>query len=297
MDKQTAKNKLRELRDSLSQILDGKDYQSSEEIKKQSKEAIAQARSASKQLKKSLIEKIKDLPVVQKVSELGTAGSVAVSTAAVAQTGVAVDQTQVFVASVANDVVEQRIEAPGFIDFMVNFESLNDWGQIVMAEQLEVAQSFVESVEAKVEVSEPQPTSQPSSSTEGNTPESSSSSKGNSSDTPAETESEQSEAESEQGEKGTEESKSSTEEKSDTEQKESEQDKSSKGSEKSTTEDTQEESPKQGDGDAQETQSNAKTSSQTTSESQPVKAIHTDSVEYMDEVKPHSSVRVVSPVM
>ena len=57
MDKQTAKNKLRELRDSLSQILDGKEYQSAEDIKKQSKEAIAQARSASKQLKKSFIEK------------------------------------------------------------------------------------------------------------------------------------------------------------------------------------------------------------------------------------------------
>jgi hypothetical protein len=109
MDKKTAKQNLRELRDSLSRVLDGKEYQSSEEIKEQSKEAIQQARSASKQLKKSLLEKVKDLPVVQKVSELGTAGSVAVSTAAVAQTTVAVDQTEVFVASVANDVVEQRM--------------------------------------------------------------------------------------------------------------------------------------------------------------------------------------------
>ena len=116
MDKQTAKNKLKELRDSLSEVLDGKNYQSADEIKEQSKEAIQQARSASKQLKKSLLEKIKDLPVVQKVSELGTAGSVAVSTAAVAQTSVAVDQTEVFVASVANDIVEERIEAPMFTD-------------------------------------------------------------------------------------------------------------------------------------------------------------------------------------
>ena len=75
-------------------------------------EAIQQARSASSTLKKSFIEKIKDLPVVQKVSELGTAGSVAVSTAAVAQTTVAIDQTEVFVASVANDVIEERIEVP-----------------------------------------------------------------------------------------------------------------------------------------------------------------------------------------
>ena len=296
MDKQTAKNKLRELRDSLSQVLDGKEYQSAEEIKKQSKEAIAQARSASKQIKKSFVEKIKDLPVVQKVSELGTAGSVAVSTAAVAQTGVAVDQTQVFVASVANDVVEQRIEAPGFIDFVVDFEKLNNWGQLVMTEQLEAAQSFVESVEAKVEVSSPQSTSQPSSSTEGNTQESSSSSKGSSSDTPAETESEQSEAESEQGEKGTEESKSSTEEKSDTEQKESEQDKSSKesdseGDNKGKTESSQEQKT---EGKTESQESNSSSQSDTNSES--VKNPVMNNVDYIDEVKPHSSV-VVSPVM
>ena len=65
MDNKTAKNKLKELRDSLSQVLDGKDYSSSEEIKKQSQEAIQQARKASSTLKKSFIEKVKDLPVVQ----------------------------------------------------------------------------------------------------------------------------------------------------------------------------------------------------------------------------------------
>ena len=136
MDKQTAKSKLKELRDSLSEILDGKSYQDSEDITEQSQEIIEQARSASSSLKKSLVEKIKDLPVVQKVSELGTAGSVAVSTAAVAQTSVAVDQTEVFVASVANDVVEQRIEVPMFIDTFVDFHVLNDWGQIVIAEKV-----------------------------------------------------------------------------------------------------------------------------------------------------------------
>jgi outer membrane biosynthesis protein TonB len=148
MDKQTAKSKLKELRDSLSQVLDGKEYQSADEIKEQSKEAIQQARSASKQLKKSLLEKIKDLPVVQKVSELGTAGSVAVSTAAVAQTTVAIDQTEVFVASVANDIVEERIEAPMFIDTFIDFHELNDWGQVVMQEKVEAAQEFVEKAEA-----------------------------------------------------------------------------------------------------------------------------------------------------
>jgi outer membrane biosynthesis protein TonB len=148
MDKQTANKKLKELRDSLSQVLDGKSYSSAEEIKEQSAEAIKSARKASSTLKKSFIEKIKDLPVVQKVSELGTAGSVAVSTAAVAQTSVAVDQTEVFVASVANDVVEERIEVPMFIDTFVDFHVLNDWGQVAMIEKVEAAQEFVDKVEA-----------------------------------------------------------------------------------------------------------------------------------------------------
>jgi outer membrane biosynthesis protein TonB len=157
MDKQTANKKLKELRDSLSQVLDGKSYSSAEEIKEQSTEAIKSARKASSTLKKSFIEKIKDLPVVQKVSELGTAGSVAVSTAAVAQTTVAVDQTEVFVASVANDIVEERIEVPMFIDTFVDFHVLNNWGQVVIAEKMEAAQEFVDKVEAIAAPSSPSP--------------------------------------------------------------------------------------------------------------------------------------------
>lgn len=148
MDKQTANKKLKELRDSLSEVLEGKSYSSSEEIKKESTEAIKSARKAGTALKKSLAERIKDLPIVQKVTELGTAGSVAVSTAAVAQTTVAIDQTEVFVASVANDIVEERIEAPFFIDTFVDFHFLNDWGQVVMQEKVESAQEFVEKAES-----------------------------------------------------------------------------------------------------------------------------------------------------
>ena len=144
--------------------MDGKEYQSAEEIKEQSKEAIQQARSAGKQLKKSLLEKVKDLPVVQKVSELGTAGSVAVSTAAVAQTTVAVDQTEVFVASVANDVVEQRIEVPMFIDTFIDFHELNDWGQVVIAEKIaavsELPQISQPAVDASDTTQETSPSSQ-----------------------------------------------------------------------------------------------------------------------------------------
>ena len=171
MDKQTAKSKLKELRDSLSEVLEGKEYQNADEIKKQSKEAIQQARSASKQIKKSLLEKIKELPVVQKVSELGTAGSIAVSTAAVAQTTVAIDQTEVFVASIANDIVEKRIEVPMFIDNFIDFHELNDWGQAVIAKKI-------------AEVSELQQISQPVADTEDTTQETSVSSESSSAETP-----------------------------------------------------------------------------------------------------------------
>ncbi len=157
MDKQTANKKLKELRDSLSEVLDGKSYQSSEDIKKQSAEAIKSARKASSALKKSFIERVKDFPVVQKVSELGTAGSVAVSTAAVAQTGVALDQTEVFVASVANDIVEERIEPPmlisAVVETFITFEDIDHWGQGVIQEKLEAAQTFVEKAETIVESS------------------------------------------------------------------------------------------------------------------------------------------------
>tara|TARA_R100001224_G_scaffold88722_1_gene57821 strand:- start:3767 stop:4600 length:834 start_codon:yes stop_codon:yes gene_type:complete len=276
MDNKTAKNKLRELRDSLSKVLGENSNSSSEDIAGQSKELIAEARSASKQLKKSFIEKIKDLPVVQKVSELGTAGSVAVSTAAVAQTGVAVDQTEVFVASVANDVVEQRIEVPKFLDIVVDFHVLNNWGQVVMAEKIEAAQDFVEVAVTKVEVSESQPISESSSVESDSTPKSSSSSTDNSSDTPSESESQESEVETESTEQEVEESKTSEE--------------SKEGDSEAKSEDTQEQSQEQETEIEQDSQESNKSSSQPTESSEPVKT----SVEQpVSEIKPHS---LISPV-
>ena len=53
MDKKTAREKLKDLRDSLSQILGSQDRSNAEEIKEQAQESIQQARIASKALKKS----------------------------------------------------------------------------------------------------------------------------------------------------------------------------------------------------------------------------------------------------
>ena len=72
-------------------------------------------------------------------------------------------------ASVANDVVEQRIEVPMFIDTFVDFHELNDWGQVVIAEKIAA-------------VSELPQISQPAADAPGTTPESSASSQSSSSE-------------------------------------------------------------------------------------------------------------------
>jgi len=271
MDKQTANKKLKELRDSLSQVLDGKSYSSSEEIKEQSAEAIKSARKASSTLKKSFIEKIKDLPVVQKVSELGTAGSVAVSTAAVAQTTVAVDQTEVFVASVANDIVEERIEVPMFIDTFIDFHVLNDWGQVVIAEKMEAAQEFVEKAEA---IASPSPSRSETPSEVDPKPSSSESSPTQKSDGP----SEQKQAE------------GKSEEQSKKEPKVEEKDSSKSDSEKDK-EDKQQQSQEQQTEDKQESQEEA--SSEPSTEPEDVKELPIVETPIDND----SSIRQVSPTM
>lgn len=271
MDNKTAKNKLRELRDSLSEVLDGKEYETSSEIREQSKEAIASAKKASNTLKKSLIEKIKDLPVVQKVSELGTAGSVAVSTAAVAQTGVAIDQTEVFVASVANDVVEERFEVPTFIDSFVDFESLNDWGQIVIAEKVAAVSELPQISQPPVDASD-------------TTQETSPSSQSSSSETPAQS------GQPQQTDKSQEPQNKGQESKGENSSKDNDSEKDNKGK--------QEPSQEQKTENKQETQE-SKSSSDSESKSdnvKPIPLIETPFEQMNDDMKPHSSIRQVSPV-
>ena len=274
MDKRTAKQNLKELRDSLSRVLEGKEYQSADEIKEQSKEAIQQARSAGKQLKKSLLEKVKDLPVVQKVSELGTAGSVAVSTAAVAQTSVAVDQTEVFVASVANDVVENRIEAPFFIDTFVDFHELNDWGQVVIAEK-------IAAVSELSQIS--QPAAESSDTTQETSPSSQSSSAESSSQTDQQQQTDKSQGTQNKGQESKGESSSDKAKNSDSKE-------DNKGKQESAQEPKTEE---------QKESQQSKSSSETNTKSEAVKAdmpiIETPLDPISDDIKPHSSLRPVSP--
>ena len=277
MDKQTAKNKLKELRDSLSEVLDGKEYQSADEIKEQSKEAIQQARSAGKQLKKSLLEKVKDLPVVQKVSELGTAGSVAVSTAAVAQTTVAVDQTEVFVASVANDVVEQRIEVPMFIDTFVDFHELNDWGQVVIAEKIAA-------------VSELPQISQPSVDASDTTQETSPSSQSSSAESSSQTDQPQQTDKSQETQNKGQESKGESSSEENKEAKDSDSEKDNKGKQDSDQEPKTEEQK-----ESQESKSSSETSTKSESVKADIPIIETPFEQMSDDMKPHPTYINISP--
>ena len=147
MDYKNAKQKLSELRDSLDEVLGSKSEGPS---RKDAEEALKTAKDGARQAKKTLLGRVKDFPVVDKIAQLGTAGTVAVGTAAVTQTNIAVDETEVFVASVANDVVEQRFYVPPILDRLVDFPSLDSWGQAVMQEKIAEVKAEAAKVEAKV---------------------------------------------------------------------------------------------------------------------------------------------------
>ena len=147
MDYKNAQQKLSELRDSLNEVLGSKTQGPS---RKDAEEALKTAKDGARQAKKTLIGKIKEFPVIDKITQLGTAGTVAVSTAAVTQTNIAVDQTEVFVASVANDVVHERLRFPPLIDNFIDFNALDTWGSQVMKEKIAKVKAEVAKTESKV---------------------------------------------------------------------------------------------------------------------------------------------------
>ena len=171
MDYKNAKQKLSELRDSLDEVLGSKSEGPSRE---EAEEALKAAKDGARRAKRTLLGRIKDLPVVDKIAQLGTAGTVAVSTAAVTQTNIAVDETEVFVASVANDVVHERLKFPPVINNFVDFSALDSWGREVMQEKVAEVKAEVAKVEAKVapaETKETKKESQPAEETESQEPQ------------------------------------------------------------------------------------------------------------------------------
>ena len=147
MDYKNAKEKLSELRDSLNEVLGSKGEGPSRE---DAEKALKAAKDGARQAKKTILGRIKELPVVDKITQLGAAGTVAVSTA--------VDETEVFVASVANDVVHERLRFPPVINNFVDFSALDSWGREVMQEKVAEVKAEVAKVEAKVAPAQAQET-------------------------------------------------------------------------------------------------------------------------------------------
>lgn len=264
MKPEDAKKNLEDLRDSLNEVLGNGVIETSADNKEKAIEFRDSAKEDQASFFQRLVEKTQKLPVVETFSNLGVAGSVAISTAAVTQTDLAKDLTEVFVAEVANDVVHERFEVPQFLDDIVDFHVVNDWGQEVIAEKLVEAQEFV----AKAEVSE-QPSSQTETpASEDTKPSSEPSSDSTSDDTPDE-----------QQESNTEKSTEEAE---------------SKGKEESPSEETKEDNePKEEP--KQEEVKEAKEESPQSKPSQSSEPVKTPMEDPIDEIKPHST--VVSPIL
>ena len=274
MDKKQARKELQTLRDSITKVLGEK---SNEDISEHIQEAQESASEGAKALKKSLIDRIKDLPVVTQVSQLGAAGTVAVSTAAVTQVDIAKDRTEIFVAEVAQDVVEERFEVPQFIDNFVDFSSLNDWGQQVISEKIQEVEGFVAeysdtkpktSSSSQDKASEPPQTSTPSVESSDTKPETSSSSQDKSSDNPSQP-------------SKTEEPQEPKSEKSEPKESKSSSEPTEEPKEVKPNDDPQEES--KGDTEQSEAKSDA------------ILQVETPFDSFDDDIKPHSSTRPVSP--
>ena len=264
MKPEDAKKNLEELRDSLNEVLGKGVIETSADNKEKAIEFRDSAKEDQASFFQRLVEKTQKLPVVETFSNLGVAGSVAISTAAVTQTDLAKDLTEVFVAEVANDVVHERFEVPQFLDDIVDFHVVNDWGQEVIAEKLVEAQEFV----AKAEVSE-QPSSQTETpASEDTKPSSEPSSDSTSSDTPDEQQESSTEKSTEEAESKVEKESPSEETKEDNEPKEEPKQEEVK--------EAKEESPQ----------------SKPSQSSEPVKTPIEDPI---DEIKPHQT--VVSPIL
>ncbi len=264
MKPEDAKKNLEDLRDSLNEVLGKGVIETSADNKEKAIEFRDSAKEDQASFFQRLVEKTQKLPVVETFSNLGVAGSVAISTAAVTQTDLAKDLTEVFVAEVANDAVHERFEVPQFLDDIVDFHVVNDWGQEVIAEKLVEAQEFV----AKAEVSE-QPSSQTETPDSQDTkPSSEPSSDSTSDDTPDEQQESSTEKSTEKAESKVEEKSPSEETKEDNEPKEEPKQEEVK--------EAKEESPQ----------------SETRQSSEPVKTPMEDPI---DEIKPHST--VVSPIL
>lgn len=303
-----AKKNLEELRDSLNEVLGNG-------VPEDKKEKSLEFRDSAKEDKASFFQKMlgkaKELPVVDTFSQLGVAGSVAVSSAAITQTDLAKDMTEVFIAEVANDVVEQRIEPPAFMDDFVDFYHLNTWGEIVIAEKFVEAQTYASEVSpqivSKIQTGEIAVSKQASSSASDSSEPSSDSQEQESSKPQSqsgaeqtkevEQEKESSKENSDKGEKQSEEGSKDTDKSEDQKSSDSEQNKDSKDVKNEDTEQkeeaVEEKEVEDHKGESEVQESNEASSEPKVDESPRVETPFEDPI---DEIKPHQST-TVSPVL
>jgi DNA polymerase III gamma/tau subunit len=239
---------------------------------------------------RQLLKKAKELPVVETLVQLGPAGSVAVTTAAVTQVELAQSTTEQFVSEIANDVVEQRIEAPQFVHNFVDFEEINDWGQFIIAERYVAAQTYAsgvsEQIQTKIQTGEI-PVSKPSSSDASPSQTSAPEQQPQSESEPSAEQKPQSEQAPEKSEP-TEEPKEEKAEKQSEVKEESKQEEPKQEAKESNEpkEEPQQEEPKQSEEQSP--------SSEPTPEPEPVKPPRIETPIFEDDIKPHRS---VSPTM
>ena len=239
---------------------------------------------------RQLLKKAKELPVVETLVQLGPAGSVAVTTAAVTQVELAQSTTEQFVSEIANDVVEQRIEAPQFVHNFVDFEEINDWGQFIIAERYVAAQTYAsgvsEQIQTKIQTGEI-PVSKPSSSDASPSQPSAPEQQPQSEPEPEAEQKPQSEQAPEKSEP-TEEPKEEKAEKQSEVKEESKQEEPKQEAKESNEpkEEPQQEEPKQSEEQSP--------SSEPTPEPEPVKPPRIETPIFEDDIKPHRS---VSPTM
>ena len=239
---------------------------------------------------RKLFQKAQKLPVVETLVQLGPAGSVAITTAAITQGELAQSTTETFVAEVANDVVEQRIEAPNFVHNFVDFEEINDWGQFVIAERYVAAQTYAsevsEQIQTKIQNGEI-PVSKPSSSDASPSQPSAPEQQPQSEPEPEAEQKPQSEQAPEKSETAEEPKEEKAEKQSEVKEESKQEEPKQEAKESNEPkEEPQQEEPKQSEEQSP--------SSEPTSEPEPVKPPRIETPIFEDDIKPHRS---VSPTM
>lgn len=105
---------------------------------------VKAATARAKQGKRSFYRRILETAPAQTVNSLGMAGSVALTTAAIAQVDVAKNETELLVANLAVDHMAGAFEMPPFFEQYIDPVQAAAWGQNVLEGKIAEAREFIE---------------------------------------------------------------------------------------------------------------------------------------------------------